>query len=257
MANEKETVWLGIDWADQKHRWAMRIDGETRVQQGELDHTPEAVDAFVLSLATRFPGQRVAVALEQSRGALIFMLGKYEHLVLYPIHPNALDHYRKSVYPSGAKSDPADAALILDFLCKHPERLRAFQPDTAETRTLQLLVEARREAVDDKTRYLNRLTAQLKMYFPQVLDWFSTIDTVVVGRLLQQWPTLTELQAGAGQRSSRLFRRKPHSGIANRGPAAAHKGGRRSGQGQGGSGLECVDRSTTRPPTGGTPRVDR
>ena len=91
MANEKETVWLGIDWADQKHRWAMRIDGETRVQQGELDHTPEAVDAFVLSLATRFPGQRVAVALEQSRGALIFMLGKYEHLVLYPIHPNALD----------------------------------------------------------------------------------------------------------------------------------------------------------------------
>ena len=48
-----------------------------------------------------FPGQRVAVALEQSRGALIFMLGKYAHLVLYPIHPNTVDHYRKSVFPSG------------------------------------------------------------------------------------------------------------------------------------------------------------
>src|SRR5215472_18122843 len=123
------------------------------------------------------------------------MLGKYEHLILYPIHPNTLDHYRKSVYPSGAKSDPADATLILEFLCKHSERLRPFHPDTEETRTLQLLVEARREAVDDKTRYLNRLTAQLKMFFPQMLDWFSTIDTVVVGRLLQKWPRLELLQA--------------------------------------------------------------
>jgi transposase len=194
MTQERAAVWLGIDWADQKHRWAMRIDGETKVQQGDLDHTPEAVEEFVSSLAVRFPGQRVAVALEQSRGALIFMLGKYAHLVLYPVHPNTLDHYRKSVYPSGAKSDPSDAALILDLLYTHTERLRPFEPDTAETRMLQLLVEARRDAVDDKTRYLHRLTAQLKMFFPQVLDWFSTVDTVVVGALLQKWPTLEDLQ---------------------------------------------------------------
>jgi hypothetical protein len=134
------------------------------------------------------------VTLEQSRGALIFMLGKYAHLVLYPVHPNTLDHYRKSVYPSGAKSDPSDAVLILDLLYTHTERLRPFEPDTVETRTLQLLVEARRDAVDDKTRYLHRLTAQLKMFFPQVLDWFSTVDTVVVGQLLQEWPTLEGLQ---------------------------------------------------------------
>ena len=157
----------------------------------------------------------MAVALEQSRGALIFMLGKYQHLILYPIHPNALDHYRKSVYPSGAKSDPSDAALILEFLCKHPERLRVFHPDTAETRTLQLLVEARREAVDDKTRYLNRLTSQLKMFFPQLLDWFSTVDTVVVGRLLQKWPTLEILQAAPANEVADLLneQRIPESRI--------------------------------------------
>lgn len=194
MTQERAGVWLGIDWADQKHRWAMRIDGEAKIQHGDLEHTPEAVEQFVSGLAVRFPGQRVAVALEQSRGALIFMLGKYAHLVLYPVHPNTLDHYRKSVYPSGAKSDPSDAALILDLLYTHTERLRPFEPDTVETRTLQLLVEARRDAVDDKTRYLHRLTAQLKMFFPQVLDWFSTVDTVVVGQLLQKWPTLEELQ---------------------------------------------------------------
>jgi transposase len=216
MTQDGVVVWLGIDWADQKHRWAMRIDGETRIQQGDLEHTPEAVELFISGLAIRFPGQRVAVALEQSRGALIFMLGKYEHLVLYPIHPNMLNHYRKSMYPSGAKSDPGDAALILDLLCTHTERLRPFLPDTVETRTLQLLVEARREAVDDKTCYLNRLTAQLKMFFPQVLDWFSTPDTVVVGELLQKWPTLDELQRAPVSKVTGFLRkhRIPDSRIA-------------------------------------------
>jgi len=214
---DRVAVWLGIDWADQRHQWAMRINGETRIQQGELEHTPEAVDHFVSALAMRFPGQRVAVALEQSRGALIYMLGKYEHLILYPIHPNTLNHYRKSVYPSGAKSDPCDAALILDFLHAHTDRLRPFHPDTVETRTLQLLVEGRREAVDEKTRYLNRLTSQLKMFFPQVLEWFSTPDAVIVGRLLQKWSTLDALQQAPTRQVVRLLReqRLPDSRIAD------------------------------------------
>ena len=205
MAEETVRIWLGIDWADRKHRWAMRVDGQTRIMQGELEHTPEAVEEFISSLALKYPGQRIAVALEQSRGALMFMLGKYAHLVLYPIHPNTLDHYRKSVYPSGAKSDPRDAVLILEFLCTHTEHLRPFRPDTVETRTLQLLVEARREAVDDKTRYVNRLTAQLKMYFPQVLEWFSTPDTAVVGQLLKKWPTLEQLQQAPAKQVARLL----------------------------------------------------
>jgi hypothetical protein len=128
-----------------------------------------------------------------------------------------VDHYRKSVYPSGAKSDPSDAALILDLLYKHPERWRPFHPDTPETRTLQLLVEARREAVDDKTRCLNRLIAQLKMFFPQVLDWFSTVDTVVVGQLLLKWPTLGELQRASARKVAGFLRqhRIPDSRIAD------------------------------------------
>ncbi|MEP6507650.1 MAG: IS110 family transposase [Gemmatimonadales bacterium] len=200
-------AWIGIDWADKKHRWAMRIHGEARVQQGDLESTPEAVEQFFLGLAARFPDRRVAVALEQSRGALRFMLGKYEHLLLYPIHPNTLDHYRKSFYPSGAKSDPGDAALILDLLLKHPERLRPFHPDTVETRTLQFLVEARREAVDDRTRYVNRLTAQLKMFFPQLLEWFDNVDSVIVNQLLRKWPTLEQLQQAKQIRVAEFLRK--------------------------------------------------
>ena len=202
---ESYPAWLGIDWADEKHRWAMRVAGEGSNEQGELAHTPEAIESFVVDLATRFPGCRIAVALEQSRGALLFMLSKYAHVVLYPIHPNTLDHYRKSFYPSGAKSDPGDAALILEVLTKHPERLRAFEPDTVLTRTLQFLVEARREAVDDKTRYSNRLTAQLKLYWPQLLAWFK-VDAVVLGQLLLKWSTLERLQAAKPASRAKFLR---------------------------------------------------
>ena len=37
MAQDGVAVWLGIDWADEKHSWAMRIDGETRIHRGELN----------------------------------------------------------------------------------------------------------------------------------------------------------------------------------------------------------------------------
>jgi transposase len=200
-------AWLGIDWADEKHLWAMQVVSHpTRIEQGEVEHTPEALEQFAGALAARFPGQSIGIALEQSRGALLFTLSKYAQVMLYPVHPSTLDHYRKSFYPSGAKSDPGDAALILELLVKHPERLRRFEPDTVETRTLQFLVEERREAVDDKTRYLNRLTAQLKMYFPQVLDWFQ-VGQVVVGQLLLEWPTLEQLQKARPSRVAQWLRR--------------------------------------------------
>jgi transposase len=198
---------LGLDWADQKHDWALRVAGQTQVEQGQVAHTPEAIEEFVAGLAARFPGQPIGVALEQSRGALLFMLSKYAHLVLYPVHPNTLDHYRKSFYPSGAKSDPNDAALILELLIQHRDRLRRLEPDTVETRTLQFLVEQRRDVVDQQTRCTNRLTAQLKMYFPQVLDWFP-VKHVVLAELLKKWPTLEQLQQAKPRTVEEFLRRQ-------------------------------------------------
>jgi transposase len=132
--------------------------------------------------------------VEQSRGALLFALSKYGNLVLYPIHPAAANDFRKAVYPSGTKSDPVDADLLLDFLLTHRDRLRLWQPDTEQTRDLQFLVEDRRRVVDEKTRCLNRLTHRLKMYYPQVLGWFGSVDSVLVWRFLEQWPDLESLR---------------------------------------------------------------
>jgi transposase len=198
-------AFVGIDWADEKHAWAMQIPGNPKVERGDLDHTPEAVEVWAAELALRFAGRPIAVALEQSRGSLLFMLTKYAHLVLFPVHPTTLYDYRKGFRPSGAKSDPSDAGLLVDLLMRHREKLRRLNPDTEQTRTLQFLVEARRKFVSDKTRYSNRLTAYLKMYFPQVLGWFSEVTSPIAGDFLERWPSLQKLQNARPETLRKFF----------------------------------------------------
>jgi len=190
----KFAALIGIDWGDKKHAWALQVEGSSHVEQGEVQHTPEAIQAWVAELGRRFPGCRLAVALEQSRGPLVFALSKYENLVLFPIHPTSAADYRKVFRPSGAKSDGPDAALHLDMLARHGDRLRPLNPDTVETRTLQLLVEDRRQLVNERTRLSNRLGADLKAYYPQVLQWFEDPYAPVALDFIEQWPTVEELQ---------------------------------------------------------------
>jgi transposase len=185
-------AFLAIDWADRKHAWALQTS--VGVEHGSLDHTPEAVETWALELGRRFAGGLIAVALEQSRGSLLFMLTKYAQFVLFPVHPATLASYRQGFRPSGAKSDPSDAGLILELLVQHRDKLRRLNPDTAATRTIQFLVEHRRKFVDEKTRYSNRLTAYLKMYFPQALEWFGDITSQIAGEFLERWPTLKTVQ---------------------------------------------------------------
>lgn len=105
-------AFIGIDWADQKHIWCLQTAGSAKREIGELEHTPEAVESWVAHLYQRFAQRPIAVAVEQSRGALVFMLSKYEPLHLFPVPSQMASSMRQALYPSGAKDDPRDADLI-------------------------------------------------------------------------------------------------------------------------------------------------
>lgn len=163
-------------------------------EHGTVDNTPEAIQVWAAQLEQRFPGRLVAVALEQARGAVIAMLCKYSHLVLFPIHPNTLTSYRKAFHPSGAKSDPRDADLAAELVVSHRDKLRPLQPDTLETRQLQFLTEERRRLVNQHTSEAQRLINWLKQIFPQVLKWFDEPDCAMVCAFLLRWPSLQSLR---------------------------------------------------------------
>ena len=203
-------AFLAIDWADQKHVWSLQDANSSTCERGEVDHMPEAVEAWVAQITQRFAGRPIAVAVEQTRGALVFMLSKYEQLHIFPVPPAMTANLRKAFYSSGAKTDPADADLLLDLLQRHREKLRRLSPDTEATRRVQNLVEERRKLVDEKTAQSNRLEAHLKIYFPQIPRWFDDMDSPLVCALQERWPTLEALQK-AQPGTLRSFFRKHHS----------------------------------------------
>jgi len=148
--------WVGLDWADQKHCLVVRIAPGASPQQYLVEYKPEDLDAWFLQLHKDHPQGRIAVAIEQSRGPVLYTLMKHDFLSLYPVNPRCLADYRRAFKISGAKDDPLDADLLCELVCLHSERLRALVVEDVPTRELRLLVEARRTFVEDRTGFSNR-----------------------------------------------------------------------------------------------------
>lgn len=186
---------IGLDWADSHHDVSLRIDSSPTVERRRIAHTPEALVEWVGDLRRRFGGRSVGICLELSRGPLVHALLQYEFIVLFPVNPKSLKRFREAFAPSGAKDDPTDADLLLEMLTKHRDRLRAWKPEDPNTRALRRLTEARRKAVDLRTRLTQQLRAELKAYFPQALDWTGkSLTTRLACDLLLKWPTLEAIQ---------------------------------------------------------------
>ena len=124
-SNSQIVAWIGLDWADQRHEVRLRAAGSAEVESFSVEQKPEALHGWVAQLQARFPQGKIAVALEQSRGAVIYALMNYDFLLVYPIPPKTLARYREAFATNGGKSDPTDADLLLELARTHADRLRA------------------------------------------------------------------------------------------------------------------------------------
>jgi transposase len=205
---EAIAAYIGMDWADQKHDAILRSATEPgKTEHFQIAHEPEALMDWLGVLQRRFDGKgKIAIALEQSRGALIYHLMSYEFLELYPINPSQLSKFQETFTPSGAKDDRPDADLICELLYSHRDRLRPWKPDDELTRKLAFLNEGRRKAIDRRTELANEIKSQLKIYFPlalQVLD--NDCSTALAAALLLQWPDLGSLQNQSTHKLRKFF----------------------------------------------------
>ena len=198
MAQQAEAAYaalIGIDWADQQHDYCLSVAGAESVEIGTISARPEDLDAWINQLRRQFQGQRIAICLEQSKGALIHQLMGVEFIDLYPLNPQALANFRRAFTVSQAKDDPTDAQLLWEYLLKHRDRLRVWIPEDVDTRKLALLVEDRRKMLDLRTKLSNKLTAALKGYFPQALDLIGNkVTSPMACDLLQRWTSLPQIK---------------------------------------------------------------
>ncbi|WP_350547161.1 transposase, partial [Pseudoalteromonas sp. 5-MNA-CIBAN-0065] len=170
-------VLIGIDWADKKHDICEHPTGTNKYHYTVIKHTPEALHEWAMDIKQRYPEQKIAIVCELKKGPLIYALAKYDHLTLFTVNPCAVAKYRQAFTPSGAKDDPSDAFVQVEILTLHMNKLSVIEPEPAAMRTLSQLVEYRRSLVQDSVDLSNKITATLKNYYPQALEWFKEKDT--------------------------------------------------------------------------------
>jgi transposase len=185
---------IGLDWADKKHDLWIQAASGGKPEHLVIEQTPEALHEWVAKVRERFVNQRIAIAIETSRGAVISALGAYDFIVLFPINPGMLCSYREAFCVSGAKDDRTDAMLLEEYLRLHFAKLRPLEPDTELTRKLGSLVENRRDLVDERTRLVNRLHSLLKTYYPLMEVLFDDMTTPLAALFLLQWPDLASVK---------------------------------------------------------------
>src|SRR5262245_65555787 len=119
VSHDAFAAFVGIDWADAKHDICLQAAGSAKRECSQLEHTPEAIDAWVTTLRIRFGGRPVAICLELTKGPIVSALCKYDFLVLFPINPLTLARYREAFTHSRAKDDTTDSDLQLDIPIPH------------------------------------------------------------------------------------------------------------------------------------------
>jgi transposase len=199
-------AFVGIDWADKKHDICLAVAGGGARERSVLEHRPAAIQAWADKLRERFGGSPIAVCLELSQGPIVSALLEHDIFVLFPVQPTTLARYRAAFTTSRAKDDPTDAEFALELLLCHPEKLSCLEPESGPMRSLRRLVELRRTLVDDRVRLTNRITAALKAYFPQVLEWFRDKDAAVFADFVERWPTLELVQRARNETLAAFFR---------------------------------------------------
>jgi transposase len=199
------TAVIGIDWADKKHDVCVQDMATGKRRASQVRHRPEDLDEWARSLYRRFGG-RIAVAVELSKGPIVTVLQKYDFFVIFPVEPAGLASYRRTFALSGAKDDPTDAEFILKLLLSHAEHFKPLQPQGVEMRTLMTLVEQRRQLMNDRVRITNRLRNTLKQYYPQALEWFDHIDTVLFCDFVRRWPSLQQAKRARRATLEKFFR---------------------------------------------------
>jgi transposase len=204
LTDTKFTAYVGIDWADAKHDVCVRSGDSEAVEFDCISSRPEAIAAWALELYERFGGP-IAVAVELTKGPIIYALERYDFIVLFPINSWLLSRYRQAFTPSLAKDDPTDAELAVDLIMRHPEHFKPLEPQSAEMRKLKTLVEHREKVLNDQRRIVNRLGFVLKQYYPQAFEWYREKNTVLFCDFLTEWPTLQQLKRARASRVTRFF----------------------------------------------------
>ena len=115
------------------------------------------------------PTARAAAAIEKPHGPEVDALLE-RGAAVFALNPKQLDRFRDRFSPAGAKDDRRDAFVLAHSLATDRKAFREVEPPPPEIVRLRELSRAEGDLVEDRTRLINKLNAQLRRYYPAFLE---------------------------------------------------------------------------------------
>jgi hypothetical protein len=170
----EHVIFVGIDWAEQHHDYAlMNPDGQV-VARGRVPEGIDGIGRLHAVIADHADvAEQVAVGIETDRGLLVTSLVAAGYQV-YAVNPKAVDRYRDRHAVSGAKSDRGDAKVLADMVRtdRHNHRHVAGDSDLADA--VKVTARAHQNLIWTRQRQVNQLRSTLREYYPGTLAAFGT-----------------------------------------------------------------------------------
>ena len=168
-------IFAGIDWPTQTHQVAVvDADGEILGERA-FAHNGEGLAAMADWILGRSPDGRAAAAIEKPHGPEVDALLE-RGVAVFALNPKQLDRFRDRFSPAGAKDDRRDARVLAGALATDLKAFREVNAPPPEIIELRELSRAEGDLVEDRTRLINKLKAQLRRYYPAFLEAAPDFD---------------------------------------------------------------------------------
>ena len=184
----------GVDWGHTNNCFHLLDPGSNQVERIDVAADPASMGQFIRSLRERFPRGKIAIVSEQTKGALVNLLLDYPFIELMAANPHAAAKFRRSLHPSGSKSDPIDSSALLRMIFTHRDRMPVLSRGDEPSRRLDGISHHRRTVVNQRVEVSNRLHELLKQYYPQALAMLGPeIWDPISLAFLRKWPSYSRL----------------------------------------------------------------
>lgn len=184
------TLYIGIDWSEQKHDLVVRNAAGAILVQGVIPHSQEGFmefDRMRHKLGVQ-PGE-CKVGLETAHNLLIDYLWGQGYSQLYVLPPSTVKSSRGRFKVSQAHDDQSDAGLIAELLRVESDSFRPWQPGSELLQNIRARVSLVGCLTHHSVQYSNRLRSVLLRYYPAALEVFSGLGAQITLELIQHYPT--------------------------------------------------------------------
>jgi len=180
-------VFLGVDWATEKHDVCILAEDGTRLSEFTISNDMKGFQQLQTALST---AETVKVNIERSDGLLVEWLVSCGYAV-YMTPPNILAHRR----PRRAKDDRGDAYLLASLLRTGDPDVRLIAQQSPTVQHLRQLASAYDMVLQQQRQLGNRLIHALRLYYPAALQVFPIPTTLVCLAFLESYPTPEKARA--------------------------------------------------------------